>query len=267
MDLALYAPEVGYYARAARRSGRAGDFVTSVDVGSVFGALLAERFAAWWRSMAMGWRDRRASTLSRQPPATAVSPGTSSTPPRCGNPPFYEAIAAHLVERSQQARAAQHDVLASHGPASHRRGTRCRPASTASCSPTSCWMPSPSTSSRWGRRASEIYVDLESGRLAERPGPLSSPALADYLAGAGVTLRSGARAEINLAAVDWVAGAAARIRRGFLVLIDYGYEAAELYSEARARGTLATYHRHLVDASEPVSTPAPRGLPTRGTAI
>ena len=49
MDLALYAPEVGYYARAARQSGRAGDFFTSVDVGPVFGALLAERFAAWWR--------------------------------------------------------------------------------------------------------------------------------------------------------------------------------------------------------------------------
>ena len=41
MDLALYHPEFGYYARAARRSGRAGDFFTSVDVGPLFGELLA----------------------------------------------------------------------------------------------------------------------------------------------------------------------------------------------------------------------------------
>src|SRR5262249_41182418 len=43
MDLALYDPDVGYYARAAQRSGRAGDFFTSVDVGPVFGELVARQ--------------------------------------------------------------------------------------------------------------------------------------------------------------------------------------------------------------------------------
>jgi len=41
MDAALYHPEFGYYARAVQRSGRAGDFFTSVDVGPLFGDLLA----------------------------------------------------------------------------------------------------------------------------------------------------------------------------------------------------------------------------------
>src|SRR5215831_16786080 len=45
MDLALYDNDFGYYARAARRSGRAGDFFTSVDVGPVFGELLAVQIA------------------------------------------------------------------------------------------------------------------------------------------------------------------------------------------------------------------------------
>src|SRR3982751_2423401 len=45
MDLALYDPELGYYARAAQRSGRAGDFFTSVDVGSLFGELLEVQLA------------------------------------------------------------------------------------------------------------------------------------------------------------------------------------------------------------------------------
>src|SRR5881397_760065 len=49
MELALYDAEIGYYARAPRRSGRAGDFFTSVDVGPLFGDLLeiqlAEMFA------------------------------------------------------------------------------------------------------------------------------------------------------------------------------------------------------------------------------
>src|SRR3954467_10506924 len=52
MDLALYDPELGYYARAAQRSGRAGDFFTSVDVGPLFGELLARQIAEMARVLA-----------------------------------------------------------------------------------------------------------------------------------------------------------------------------------------------------------------------
>ena len=45
MDLALYDSEHGYYARAVRRSGRTGDFFTSVDVGPLFGELLEIQLA------------------------------------------------------------------------------------------------------------------------------------------------------------------------------------------------------------------------------
>ena len=49
MELSLYHPELGYYARAAQKTGRAGDFFTSVDVGPIFGELLARQFAEMWR--------------------------------------------------------------------------------------------------------------------------------------------------------------------------------------------------------------------------
>ena len=49
MELSLYHPELGYYARAAQKTGRAGDFFTSVDVGPIFGTLLAKQFAEMWR--------------------------------------------------------------------------------------------------------------------------------------------------------------------------------------------------------------------------
>src|SRR5437773_1803733 len=42
MSIALYHPEHGYYARAARRTGRNGDFFTSVDVGPASGATLPD---------------------------------------------------------------------------------------------------------------------------------------------------------------------------------------------------------------------------------
>ena len=47
MELALYAPGLGYYERAEPVIGRRGDFYTSVSVGSLFGELLAFQFAGW----------------------------------------------------------------------------------------------------------------------------------------------------------------------------------------------------------------------------
>ncbi len=57
MELSLYHPELGYYARAAQKTGRAGDFFTSVDVGPIFGELLAKQFAEMWRVMAKRARE------------------------------------------------------------------------------------------------------------------------------------------------------------------------------------------------------------------
>ena len=48
MEIALYDPEHGYYAQAAQRSGKQGDFYTSVDVSSLFGATIAEQLAEMW---------------------------------------------------------------------------------------------------------------------------------------------------------------------------------------------------------------------------
>src|SRR5882724_11962297 len=47
MELALYCPVYGYYEAEKDTVGRAGDFYTSVSVGSLFGQLLAFQFADW----------------------------------------------------------------------------------------------------------------------------------------------------------------------------------------------------------------------------
>ena len=49
---------------------------------------------------------------------------------------------------------------------------------------------------------------------------------------------------------------ARRLRRGFVILIDYGHEARELYSVAHAGGTLTTFTRHTMagtESTEPVA--------------
>jgi SAM-dependent MidA family methyltransferase len=90
----------------------------------------------------------------------------------------------------------------------------------------------------------ELYVDWADGRFVDREGDPSTPRLEERLRDEGVRLADGQRAEISLAVDDWIARAASELDRGILLLIDYGYAAAELYSPRRADGTLLAYVRH-----------------------
>ena len=75
----------------------------------------------------------------------------------------------------------------------------------------------------------------------------TTPDLAARLAEQSVQLAEGQRAEISLGLGSWVHAASAGLERGVLLLIDYGYPAAELYDPVRRRdGTLRAYLRHRV---------------------
>jgi SAM-dependent MidA family methyltransferase len=105
----------------------------------------------------------------------------------------------------------------------------------------------------------EVYVDARpDDRLIERQGPPSTPALAEYLDEVGIALGPAQRAEINLEALAWVREAARCLARGYLVIIDYGHEAAALYSTERPGGTLTSFSRHMADApaTDEPGTPA-----------
>jgi SAM-dependent MidA family methyltransferase len=80
--------------------------------------------------------------------------------------------------------------------------------------------------------------------LILREGPPSTPDLAAYLDRLGVVLEPGWRVEINLRAVDWIRDAARRLSRGFIILIDYGHDARDLYSASHSAGTLTSFARH-----------------------
>ena len=50
MDLALYHPALGFYSRGGR-AGRGNDFLTSPEVGPLFGAVLADALDGWWHEL------------------------------------------------------------------------------------------------------------------------------------------------------------------------------------------------------------------------
>lgn len=245
MDLALYHSTLGYYTRATRRTGRAGDFYTSVDVGPQFGALLATQLDEMHRLLAaLGSPifDVVEAGAGNGQLARDLLDAAEST-----YPGLYAATRLSLVELSAAARAAHPGTLGRH---------RARLAASSATMPEQVCgaivanelldaLPTHAVSmTPAGLR--EIYIDLAGDRFVERIGPLSSPKLSEYLARIDVALAPGWRGEINLAAVNWVRAAARRLERGFLILIDYGHTADTLYAEGHDGSTLTTFHRHRV---------------------
>ena len=97
-----------------------------------------------------------------------------------------------------------------------------------------------------GGGLSELYVDVDSdGDFVWSTGPLSTSRLAELINAYSIEVAQGQTIEINLAIDDWFREVALRVERGFVVTLDYGAEADELYDpEIRPDGTLRGFSRH-----------------------
>ena len=97
-----------------------------------------------------------------------------------------------------------------------------------------------------GGRVKEVFVTLAGGTLTEVLDEPSSPRIEERLTSLGVSLPEGYRGEVNLAMEDWTGQLAQALDRGFILTIDYGQLATDLYSLQNNQGTLVCYHRHVV---------------------
>jgi SAM-dependent MidA family methyltransferase len=95
-------------------------------------------------------------------------------------------------------------------------------------------------------RLSEFYVDVDSdGHFVWSTGPLSTPRLEEFVNAYSIELASRQTIEINLGIDDWFSVVAAKLERGYVVTVDYGAEADELFDPAlRPDGTLRGFSRH-----------------------
>ena len=92
----------------------------------------------------------------------------------------------------------------------------------------------------------ELYVTQRNGRFEEQWGEPSDPRLSSYFESMGVSFQEGQKAEVNLQALDWIEKLGRCLKRGFVLTIDYGYWAEELYAPYRDEGTLLCYYKHRV---------------------
>ena len=99
-----------------------------------------------------------------------------------------------------------------------------------------------------GGRVKEVFVTSAGGTLTEVLDEPSSPRIEERLTSLGLSLTEGYRGEVNLAMEDWTGQLAQALDRGFILTIDYGQLATDLYSHQNHQGTLVCYHRHVVSS-------------------
>ncbi len=246
----LYHPVHGYYSKAEQT--RFADYYTSADVHPIFGRLLARQFAEMWES------------LGRPEEFTVVEAGAgvgrlaTHVLDFCATklPAFYNSLRCVAVERSAPRREQAIANLKRHATAGHFAGSAEIPARIAA----GCLFSNELIDALPVHRVvlesgalKEIFVDFRDGRFLSATAPLSTCAIAEYFATQGVILQEGQCAEAGLEASDWITEVGRRLERGYVLTIDYGHHAAELFDDHHMRGTLLAYQNHRVSEDFHVS--------------
>ncbi|HEX2768998.1 MAG TPA: SAM-dependent methyltransferase [Geobacteraceae bacterium] len=248
MRACLYEPGLGYYTSPGRKVGAAGDFYTSINVHRLFGRLIAREIGRMWETMGappqfdiaeVGAGNGR---LARDILDTIAEI----------NSPLYGSLTYRLIEAEPSLHEIQRDMLGSHGgkaawnaPADMGNGRLSFSGCLLSNELIDSFPVHLVEMTRGGLM--EIYVTAAGDAFAETLDLPSTPELEEYLKHLGIELFAGQRAEINLEATRWLADVARSLARGFVMTIDYGYPAAELYAPLRKNGTLLCYYRHRVE--------------------
>ena len=250
MAACLYGPGLGYYTSPGRKVGAEGDFYTSSNVSAVFGRLVAREFIRM--DELLGSPDRF--------DLVEVGAGNGRLARDIveyladESPELYGRLTLRLIEKEPSLRTIQGEMLGPHAvkavwhaPAELEAGTLQFTGCLYSNELIDSFPVHLVEMTPGGLQ--EVYVTLRGDDFAEEFGEPSTQELAAYLKRIGVTLMEGKRAEINLAAPRWLASVARALRSGFVLTIDYGYPAIDLFSPARLAGTLLCYHRHQVEES------------------
>ena len=248
MAACLYEPGLGYYTSPGRKVGAEGDFYTSITVHAAFGRVVAREMAQMWRSM------------GRPAGFTLVECGAGNGRLACDIMDFlaereaqlYADLRLVLVEQEPSLESAQREMLAAHidrlawlSPDEFASGGFTFSGCLYSNELIDALPVHRVVMTAEGLR--EVYVTRKDGEFAEEAGEPSTPEIEAYLKRVTVELHPGQQAEVNLNAPKWLAAASRALQRGFVLTIDYGYPAPELYTPRRKLGTLLCYYRHQVE--------------------
>ncbi len=251
MELALYHPQFGYYMRlskpATERIGRKGDFYTSSDVHPILGQALAKQAEQMDRLLGQP----SPFTIMEMGPGKGLLARHILSIAQRDHRAWFQRLRYILIERSPAMRETQRLNLAPWLDRPELITWVDDLAHLPSQSLTGLFLSNELVDSFPVHRiqvtahgVEELWVDYRDGRFVECLKPLSSDRLRSHLRQVGSDWTEGYRTEVNLHALEWMAQVAQRLHRGFVLTIDYGHTAQDLYCADRKRGTFICYRQH-----------------------
>ena len=257
MELCLYEPDLGYYARHAGQFGKAGDFYTSSDVHAVFGRLLARQIDEMWRALGspsvveivelgpgrglfardvLDWSEKKFPDLS----ATLRYRLVESSPALQQR--LKQTVARHF--ESGKCTLVETALAPSRGT-ERSSSAEARPASSLQTD-----IPRIVFANEFfdalpveviGAKG-KLHVDVREDTFVETWTQPTAEEL-EYLDRYSIHPEPGERVEVPLEAQHQMQRVTEQVERGFVVIIDYGYTQQELLA-GRHRGTIMTYRQH-----------------------
>ncbi len=242
LRIVLYAPGLGYYSAGSVKFGRGGDFVTAPELSGLFGRCVARQCAQVLQLSGGDVLELGAGTG-----ALAMSVLTALSE--------LEALPRHyyILEVSADLRARQEQRLACL-PQALRERLHWLDALPATPIAGVILANEVADALPFKRFAVGLDAPLESGvalsddgRLIELERPadaMLAAQVAQLAAALPAPLPAGYRSELCLVLHPWIGALGACLRRGALLLIDYGLGRREYYHPQRAQGTLRCHFRH-----------------------
>lgn len=235
MELALYAPGLGYYMAGARKLGREGDFVTAPEISRLFGRTLARQLAELARA---GFGE----ILEIGAGSGALAADLLLELERLESLPGRYLI----LELSPDLRERSRDTIAARAPHLVERVAWLNRLPVAfsgvvignevlDAMPVHLFQ-------RAGENIVELGVGFSEGKFdwVARPSALPHAEAPD----AACFPVDGYRTEIHYAARAFVKSLDTALARGAAIFFDYGFPRHEYYHPQRTRGTLMCHYRH-----------------------
>ncbi|MGQ9693374.1 MAG: class I SAM-dependent methyltransferase [Thermodesulfobacteriota bacterium] len=251
METVLYHPQEGYYYSPRDKIGPHGDYYTSPYLHPIFGHLLARQMRQMWQ------------ILDYPSPFHIVEIGAGKGL-LCAHilhycqkhfPELYQELIYLILEKSNFFQNEQKELLGEFFDAGKVHPTSLKVLLEEAHPIIGCIFSNELIDSFpvhlicQEEKLREIFVDYDGQNFVEVCAEPSTPLLIDYLQNYVSPLSAGQRAEVNLKALNWLEEVALILKRGFLLTIDYGYEAEELYHPTRREGTLLCYYRHTTSTN------------------
>lgn len=234
MELALYAPGLGYYSGGSAKLGKDGDFTTAPEMTPLFGRTLA-------RLLAELFPQSGPQVLEFGAGSGKLARDILRELDESGAP----AASYQIVELSGELRQRQQQTLADFAQVQWLEQMPESFSGIVIGNEVLDAMPV-RLLSRQAQGWLERGVSLLNGELAFSDRPLAAADLASLLPQIpdADQLPEGYLTEVHPLARAWTASVCAMLRQGAAIFIDYGFPAREYYLGQRSRGTLMCHYRH-----------------------